>query len=150
MPRLAHDFMHPDPITIRPDMPFLEIQHLFVVGNVGGAPVVDDRGAVVGMISAKDLLRVVDQACDDEVDAEPALENARVPRPGAEALPERLESLTALDVATPDVVWVSPSTPIDRVAHLMRREGIHRVLVGDQGRLAGILTTFDLLMAVAG
>jgi CBS domain-containing protein len=38
--------------------------------------------------------------------------------------------------------------PVDRVAELMGREGIHRVLVGEDAQLHGILTTFDLLQAV--
>ncbi len=38
--------------------------------------------------------------------------------------------------------------PVDQVAERMRRERIHRVLVGSDGKLAGILTSFDLLGAV--
>lgn len=149
MPTLARDLMQPDPITIAPSTPFLEIQHLFVLGEIGGAPVVDASGKVLGMISDCDLLRVMDQACDDEFDAFPsAAEPVHGPPLGSHELPEGLCSLTALDVLVPDVVWVLPDTPIARVAHIMRTEVIHRVLVGHEGRLAGILTTFDLLKAL--
>ncbi len=146
MPRCARDLMQANPITIAPETPFLEVQHLFVVAQISGAPVVDARGAVLGVISAGDLLRVVDQACDDDLDDAPAAEHQRTT--ASEELPERVGALTAIDVATPDVVWVSPDTPIARVAHVMRTEGIHRVLVGNDGRLSGILTAFDLLVAI--
>ena len=46
-------------------------------------------------------------------------------------------------------IWVSPDCAICEVARLMRAEGIHRVLVGHDRRLAGILTAFDLLQAVS-
>lgn len=144
----ARDLMQPAPITITPQTPLLELLRLFVVGQIGGAPVVDERGTVLGVLSMTDLLRVVDQVCDEDIDPEPSREGARGRVERSEELPERLGVLTAIDVVTPDVVWVSPETPIARVAHLMRTEGIHRVLVGDDGRLAGILTAFDLLKAI--
>lgn len=129
--------MVPDALTIPANMPFAEIQHLFVVAGIYGAPVVDPRGAVVGVISAIDLLRVAAQACDEDHD------------PGEVIAPHLPPvTLTALEIASPDAIWVSPETPVDRVAQLMQRERIHRVLVGEGGRLAGILTTFDLLGAV--
>ena len=144
----ARDLMQPDPISIAPQTPFLEILRLFVVGQIGGAPVVDDRGTVLGILSMTDLLRAVEQVCDEDIDPEPSREGARARVDSSEELPERLGALTATDVVTPDVVWVSPETPIARVAHLMRTEGIHRVLVGEDGRLGGILTAFDLLKAI--
>jgi CBS domain-containing protein len=143
--------MQTDLITVAPDTPFLQIQRLFVVAQISGAPVVDDRGAVLGVISSVDLLRVVDQACDDDLDMMGPLpaEESNSPRlRGSMEIPEQLESITAIDFATPGAVWVSPEDSISQVAHLMRTEGIHRVLVGHDQRLAGILTTFDLLKAI--
>lgn len=148
MPLLARDLMQVDPVTVLPGTPFLQIQHLFVVALIGGAPVVDDRGTVHGVISATDLLRVADQAFDDEVDSEAQAQGSFEPSNGVEP-PEQLGSLTAIDIASPEPIWVSPDCAICEVARLMRAEGIHRVLVGHDGRLAGILTAFDLLQAVS-
>jgi CBS domain-containing protein len=78
---------------------------------------------------------------DDEIDP--------VPREKPDGPIEQLRAYTASDVATVDVVWVSPETPAPQVARLMRDEGVHRVLVGDNERLEGILTAFDLLRALA-
>jgi CBS domain-containing protein len=137
MPTVARDLMERNTLRIPAAMPLAEIQHLFVVAGIYGAPVIDPRGAVVGVISAIDLLRATDQALDEDLD------------PGEPVDPDvRSDSLTAEDIATPDAVWVSPNTPVDRVAQLMQRERIHRVLVGEGGNLEGILTTFDLLEKV--
>jgi CBS domain-containing protein len=137
MATLARDLMATQVLTIPAETRFLEIQHLFVVAQVYGAPVVDAGGKVIGVLTAIDLLGAADQAFDEDADVgEP------------HDLADRLEALTAADLASPDVVWISPETPVDRVAELMRREGIHRVLVGEDGQLLGILTSFDLLQAV--
>ncbi len=146
MPTHARDLMQADPITVLPSTPFLQVQHLVVVAQISGVPVVDEQGKVLGVISVGDLLRVVDQACDDEIDDAPTVEHQR--SPDSEELSEQLGALTALDVASPDIVWVSPDTPITRIAHLMRTAEIHRVLVGIDGHLSGILTAFDLLAAI--
>lgn len=141
---IARHLMTADPITIAPDTPFLEIQHLFVVAQIGGAPVVNDRGVVVGMISSVDLLRAVDQACDDDIDEQPTA----VSDGDSKALPEQFGLLVASDLATPEVVWVATHATSAEVAHVMREAGVHRVLVGDDGRLEGIVTAFDLLQEV--
>ncbi|MEP6863495.1 MAG: CBS domain-containing protein [Deltaproteobacteria bacterium] len=138
----ARDLMTPHPLTIAADTPVLEVQHLFVVANIGGAPIVDSASKVVGILSGTDLLRISDQVHDDEIDPQPMSSSG-----GAR---EQLEALVASDVGTSDVIWVSPDTPASQVARLMRDVGIHRVLVGDNGKLEGILTAFDLLRAVEG
>ncbi|HEX7836323.1 MAG TPA: CBS domain-containing protein [Kofleriaceae bacterium] len=136
----ARDLMQVDPLTVAFSTPFLQIQHLFVVAQISGVPVVDDRGRVLGVISSSDLLRVFDQAFDDEIDS-PESSNAA-------DLSEQLGSLTAIDIATPGAIWVSPDCSIWEVAQLIRTERIHRVLVGEGGHLVGILTAFDLLQAI--
>lgn len=137
MTTVARDLMESRILRIPPAMPLAEVRHLFVVAEIYGAPVVDPRGIVVGVISALDLMRATDQAFDDDIDPGESVERDA-----------RSDVLTAADIASPDPVWVSPTTPVDRVAQLMQRERIHRVLVGEDGNLEGILTTFDLLEKV--
>ncbi len=140
MTACARDLMTAAPLTVRADAPVLEVVHLFVEAQIGGAPVVDADGAVSGAISRLDLLRAIDQVCDEDLDpGEP--DQSR-------GVAEQLAGLLAGDVASPDPVWVAPETPVTEVAQLMRRLGVHRVLVGGEGQVAGILTAFDLLAAV--
>lgn len=136
MPTVARDLMERATLSVPTTMSLGEVQHLFVVAGISGAPVVDPHGAVVGVISAVDLLRAADQAGDEDLD------------PGEPIAPGEHDVRTAADIASPDPVWVSPTMPVDHVAQLMRRERISRVLVGDGGRLEGILTSFDLLAKV--
>jgi CBS domain-containing protein len=133
----ARDLMTANPLTVPTDATLLDVQHLLVVAHIGGAPVAEPSGVVVGMVSASDVLCAVEQALDEDSD------------PGEpEDVIERLQSITVREIATLEVVWVSPDTAATRVAHMMRTEGIHRVLVGTREQLEGILTSFDLLRAL--
>jgi CBS domain-containing protein len=134
---IARELMQADPVTVPADAPMLDVQHLLVTAQISGVPVVDGDGAVVGVISSSDVLRAFDEALDEDVD-----------EGEAEDLEERLQSITAGEIATPEVVWVPPDMEVERVSELMRSQGIHRVLVGSAERLDGILTAFDLLRAV--
>lgn len=143
----ARDLMKPEPLTIPADMRFLEIQHLLVEAQIGGAPVVDDAGAIIGIVAASDLLRALDQALDEDLDEDLAGVPATDDAPDVD-LPEGLATATARDLATPEVIWVDPDDDAAAVAARMRSEAVHRVLVGRDGALAGILTAFDLLRAI--
>jgi CBS domain-containing protein len=129
--------MHKDTATVPADESLLAALHLLVVAGIGGLPVVGPDGAIVGVLSSTDVLGAIDQACDEDHDEDEP-----------EDLRESLQAITAGEIATPEVIWVSPETPVAEVSEIMRAEGIHRVLVGSSGKLEGVLTSFDLLRAV--
>ena len=129
--------MNRAPITVPSNASLLEVQHLLVVAQISGVPVVEPGGGVVGVIGASDVLCAVEQALDEDQD----------PGESDDAL-ERLQAMTASEIATPEIIWVSPDASAAEIAQVMRAEGIHRVLVGTQGRLEGILTSFDMLRAI--
>lgn len=51
----AKNIMTPNPVTVKPDMPVEEVALIMLERKVGGLPVVDDRGALVGIISDNDI-----------------------------------------------------------------------------------------------
>jgi CBS domain-containing protein len=129
--------MHVAPVTVPAQGSLPDVLHLLVVAGISGVPVVASSGVVVGVLSSSDVLRAIEHALDEDRDeGEP------------DDLSESLHAITAGDMATPEVIWVDPETPVAQVAQIMRREGIHRVLVGSSERLEGILTAYDLLRAV--
>ncbi len=131
------DLMSPNPVTVPAHASLLEVQELMVVAHISGVPVAGPGGEVVGIIGTSDVLGAVDQALDEDQD------------PGEpEDVLERLQSIRAEEIATPDVVWVSADAPATEVARMMHAERLHHVLVGTRERLEGILSAFDLLRAV--
>ena len=51
----AKEIMSPNPITVRPDDTLEEVAARLLFNDISGAPVVDDQGTIVGMISQKEI-----------------------------------------------------------------------------------------------
>jgi CBS domain-containing protein len=147
----ARDVMQTNPITVSPDASLTQAHRLFAEEEISGAPVVDDDGRVVGVVSSTDLIRAIPEELDegsasrpaDFQEDEPYLDGdeARVLDELVDPLPERKIS----EVMTRDLISVTSDTPVTDVARVMRNGHIHRVLVIDDGVLHGIITTFDLI-----
>jgi CBS domain-containing protein len=128
--RRASDVMQRDVITLAPETPILDVYRMFVEEEIHGAPVVDESGAVRGVVSTLDLLRF-------------GSEEAYVARDSS-------GQLTADDAATRELVTVGPDATVEEVARTMLAQHVHRVLVVDKDReLLGVISTFDLLRIVA-
>lgn len=80
-------------------------------------------------------------------DAETAVDMrfAGASAPGLDALDE----YTVADAMTTAVKTIGPDETATAAARLMQKAGVHRLLVMDGGRLAGIISTTDLNRAVA-
>jgi CBS domain-containing protein len=157
MAKLVRDVMLRNPPTVPADMPYLSLLHMFVAAEIGGVPVVDGAGRVQGLVTTQDLLRAVDQACDEDLDDDDVLTDSSSPddgdhddgdggeQPDAGAT---LRALTAGDVAASEILWVDEDAPLEAVVAEMRARALHRALVGSAGDLRGMLTAFYLLAAL--
>lgn len=56
---------------------------------------------------------------------------------------------TAADVMVSPIIWVAPDTTLAEAARLMRYNAIRHLLVVDEGRMVGSVSSFDLLAALA-
>ena len=127
MDGVAKDILNSQVVCVTEDMELRNAAQLLGNEAIPGAPVVDLRGQVVGMISQSDLVTHDLTRPSDE-------------RPAA----------TVKDVMTPVVVTVEEDTPIPAVALRMAQQGIHRVIVVDKRQqLRGIVTSMDVLWWVA-
>lgn len=59
---LVKDYMSKTLVTFKPDTDVLDAVHTLVAHRIAGAPVVDDAGNMVGMLSELDCLKVALQA----------------------------------------------------------------------------------------
>ena len=133
---LLRDIMATDVVYATPEMNLREAMNLLASKHISGAPVVD-RGKVVGVFSSTDLLSLVARLDD----AQPAVTFRQRTPP--------LEEVAVADVMTREVLALGPSCPIETAAAFMRHSAIHRILVMEEERLLGIVSTTDLAAAVA-
>lgn len=150
MDRTAADIMETDVLSVSSESSLVDIQRLFVDEEIHGAPVVGSDGMVQGVISSADLMRAVADE-HESVQAQPYYlrETIEFYSPDwltrSEDFRALLGQLRAVDVMTAKPITVSPDTPVSEIAHVIARNQIHRVLVVDDGRLVGIISTFDLV-----
>jgi CBS domain-containing protein len=103
-----------------------DVARLLVEKSIGGAPVVDARGKLLGMVSKTDVIRSQFLA--------PAPERAR----------------TVADVMTPVAFTVPENATVLAVADVMMRAGVHRVVIVDAlDRVSGIVSSLDIIRWVA-
>jgi CBS domain-containing protein len=150
MASTARDVMTRTVVSVGADTPLSDVYRLFVEEQIHGAPVVDEDEMLVGVISSSDLLRAAEEERDTAVSSREYLrELLEFSGPdwshGLADFQDRLAALTAADVMTPNVVTVRPDTPVAEVARALRQHQVHRVWVEEDGRLCGVVSTFDLL-----
>lgn len=121
-------------VTVRPDDTMELVHRIFHTSEIHHLPVVDEDGKVVGIISKSDYYSISN--------AFPLF------RPDLrDAANERLfRSLLVDDVMTRQVATLFPDDSITVAAGFFKENLFHAIpIVDKQGKLLGILTTFDLL-----
>jgi CBS domain-containing protein len=145
----ARDIMQEQVVTVSADDPLSSVRQLFVEESIHGAPVVDDRMRVLGVISTTDLLRAATEAHESE-----RPEPTYYEEEGQEyfdlaglgdLFEERLGETTASEYMSDGAVSVAPKAPIAEVARAFRENQVHRVLVVDEGVLQGLISTLDMI-----
>jgi CBS domain-containing protein len=124
----AKDLMTANPISVRESSSFMDAVALLTDKGFSAAPVIDEAGRPVGVLSTSDLVaHVREQVHGDK----PAMREDRA---------------RARDLMTPVVFSVRPDTPADRVVQEMVALKVHRLFVVDgDGILIGVISGLDVL-----
>lgn len=142
----AQDVMARDVLTVSPQTSINTAIALMLEKRVSGLPVVDDKGALVGILTEGDLLRRVETGTGDK---KRSWFMEFLVGPGAEAAEYvRSHSRRVSDLMTPDVVTAPVTAPLDDIVALMERHHVRRVPITTDGRLVGIVSRADLLRAL--
>jgi len=136
-------------LTVRPETSISELSKTLENRRIGGVPVVDKGGRLVGVITQSDL---VDRARDLELP--PAINildfhfYLQIPSHLLQRV-EKMLGTTVGDCMTPDPVTVAPDTPVTTIAALMAKQKVHTIPVVAGGRLVGVVGKMDLVRAMA-
>jgi acetoin utilization protein AcuB len=120
---LVRDVMTADPVVIAPDATVAQAHALMNEGGFRHLPVVEGA-RLVGVISTADIGRL----------------GATIPQ---------LMVRPVADLMSPDPPTVAPEQPIEAAAGQMGLRKVNCLPVVSDGRLVGIVTTYDLLDALA-
>jgi CBS domain-containing protein len=141
-----------------------------------GAPVVDGNGSLLGVVSATDVVRLAANDASTSLSTfpirsrqaspvDPDDPEESEPDPFGFFLPEdspygneellsqfaesELDSVVVADIMTPVTFSVEPTATLKELAQFLVRGRIHRAVVVEGERLKGIVTSGDVLQAVA-
>jgi CBS domain-containing protein len=122
--RTIGQFMTTDLFTVRPDDLIDLAASLMDWRHIRHVPVEDDQGRLVGLVTHRNLLRLLSAG-------------------------PRNENVSVRDVMVPNPVTVSPTTPTLDAIQQMRERKIGCLPVVDADQLVGIVTSYDFLEASA-
>jgi CBS domain-containing protein len=147
---IAKEMMTKNVLTVGPDMSVKDLASLMAEKDIGGAPVVDTGGKLVGIVTESDLI----------------VQDARLqyptyfhlldgfiywPSSAAKFNEEFKKALGASvgEIMTTEVVTAGEESSIEDLATLMIDKGIGRIPVIDgHGRVTGIVTKHDVVTAI--
>jgi CBS domain-containing protein len=118
----ARDLMSPQVIVAKENTNAEQISARLLAGEFNGVPVVDDNGAVVGIVTALDILK--------------ALQGGK----------KKLNEMLARDIMTPNPSTVKKDTPIEEIIRILVEKEIVLVpVVEDSNKLIGVVARLDIL-----
>jgi CBS domain-containing protein len=148
---LVRDVMTSSVVTLRPDQAFTDAADQMAAHKFGAMPVVDENGALVGLLRDSDL--IVSEA-RVHVPTFLNILGASIPLPGEMAHVEeelhKVAGSTVAEVMETDPLTVGPDETLEDLATRMHDEEVSHVPVVDtDGRLIGIVARGDIVRFIA-
>ncbi|MBX7259737.1 MAG: CBS domain-containing protein, partial [Candidatus Hydrogenedentes bacterium] len=115
----ASSILTRDVVTVREDTPILEAVRVLAENDITGVPVVSDDMTLVGIISEKDVLRLLYE--------------------------EGAKNAVVRDYMTHNVVSFSEDTPLYDICESLINNGFRRIPILRDGKIAGIISRSDII-----
>jgi predicted transcriptional regulator len=117
----AYDLMSPQVVVAKENTNAEQISSRLLAGEFNGVPVVDDNGAVIGIVTALDILRAIQGG-------------------------KKLNTMLAKDIMTPNPSVVKKDTSIEEIIRvLVEKEIVLVPVVEDNNKLIGVVARLDIL-----
>lgn len=124
----ARDVMTRKLVTVRPQLGIFDAIDLLLKNSISGAPVVDERGRLIGMLSEVDCLNVLASGEFHQSD--------------------QRETGTVADYMSKGGRTISPDTDLYAIAHYFITQGLRRYPVVDGESLVGQVSRRDVLRGI--
>ncbi len=123
----ASDYMNAPVITIRRGVSANSAEQLLDEHGITAVGVTDDTGKLIGVLSRTDLLKAAS---------------------GASGANFEVPGVPVVELMSPTPETVDAEAPLDAVAKAMKKNRFHRIFVQKSDRLAGVISTRDIMRAV--
>jgi CBS domain-containing protein len=151
MKERVEEIMTRDVITVNENDTVLTVADIFKENKIAGAPVVNDRGEVVGVVSEADIVKLLDTfhwytPLFNVVDL---FQKRKEELHDIKQDIEQASKMKVNDMMAKKPKTVTPDTLIDDAAMIMHSTGFNRLpVVDEKGKLVGIVTRADILASL--
>lgn len=151
----ARDLMTTEVVTLKPDETVKKAVIKFALDNISGAPVVDSRNHLLGILSENDILNLImvyqQKLEEDQSDAEMltySMDSSDDVDEALKTISDEISNMSVSDVMTRTVLTTTPDASIMEVLRSMINLKVNRLPVVEKGVLVGILTRGDIIFAL--
>ena len=145
----AKDIMTAEVVTVTPQTSVEDLAKILMEKRISGVPVVDDTGALVGIVTENDLIRKEKRL---HIPTVFRILDAVVYLEGVKQFDQDLKRMVAGkvgDICAQDVITVDEETTVTEIATIMSEKGVHLIPVVRDGRLVGIIGKLDVVRAIS-
>ncbi len=142
----ASDVMSSRVIAVAPEATVLEAIELMLGNRISGLPVIDDTGALVGIVTEGDFLRRAETGTERK---RPHWLEFLIGPDHLAAEYVRSHGRRVAEVMTRDPITAAENTSLDEIVQIMERKRIKRLPVVRAGKVVGIVSRANLLHALA-
>jgi CBS domain-containing protein len=150
---IVKDLMKRKVATVHKDSSILDLSRLFLDTDLFEVPVIDDGGAVLGVVSSSDLMSALlpgyfDILSDlEKVEDMGSLEDSLFKISKEVSLTDDFKRLTAKDLISRPLITVEEDTPLLKAANLSFKYNAGRLPVVKDNKMIGIITRIDICHA---
>ena len=144
----AKDIMTKEVISVKPETTIEELARLLMKQQISGAPVVDDKGKIVGIVTENDLISKNSRL---HIPTILRLFDAYIPLGTSkmESDIRKMAASTVEDICAKEIITVDEEASVEYIATIMTEKRIHILPVVREGKLVGIIGKKDMIKGIA-
>ncbi len=151
----VRDLMTTQVVTLKADETVKKAVLKFALDNISGAPVVDNRNHLLGILSENDILNVImdyqtklDRENSDSVMLTYSMDSTSETDERLKRLSDEISNKPVSEIMTRTVLTTSPDASVMEVLRSMIEMQVNRLPVLEKGVVVGIITRGDIIFAL--
>lgn len=150
----AKDLSTPDVLMAYEGWSIKRLSEFFLSHKISGAPVIASDHSLVGVVTFSDIVAFESKSSKEKSKLLQEVYSEFVGQEYDEQLMQQMagkadENCTVNQIMTPHVVQVDEDASLKEVAYVMLQHGIRRIFVSKHGIVAGVISTSNILKAIA-
>ena len=141
----AKEIMTTEVITVTPETSVEKVAGILFEEKISGAPVVDDAGNLIGVVTESDL---IDQKKKFHIPTVISILDSVIFLDSAKKIEKEINKMTGAlvkDISTQEPISISEDTPVDEIATIMSEKKVHTLPVVRDGQLVGVVGKSDII-----